>query len=191
MGERCHWLVVLALVAGCSKDLPDADYDGVPDAEDCAPDDPSIYPGAPDVDADGIDADCDGQDGAPPYVGTWEVIDLGAMYSTFQALVPGSALGEMVIDEEGIAVLDAESQLDPELAGFALTILLGFEGHASTTPEPGGVALYLDGELDAVVLQESTYADFGCRVVDDTMACEGTMKALDTTLLTSAVFERK
>lgn len=41
---------------------PDADGDGVPDAQDCAPDDPYAYPGADEVPYDGKDQDCDGED---------------------------------------------------------------------------------------------------------------------------------
>jgi hypothetical protein len=37
----------------------DSDGDGVPDSEDCAPDDASVYPGAEEVPYDGLDNDCD------------------------------------------------------------------------------------------------------------------------------------
>jgi hypothetical protein len=39
---------------------PDADGDGFPNSEDCAPGDPSIHPGADDDPTDDIDQDCDG-----------------------------------------------------------------------------------------------------------------------------------
>jgi hypothetical protein len=38
----------------------DTDLDGVPDSEDCAPEDPSVYPGAPEL-CNGLDENCDGQ----------------------------------------------------------------------------------------------------------------------------------
>jgi hypothetical protein len=43
---------------------PDADRDGTPDAQDCAPNDPAVHPGAVDKpDASSTDANCDGIDG--------------------------------------------------------------------------------------------------------------------------------
>jgi hypothetical protein len=38
----------------------DTDLDGVPDSEDCAPEDPSVYPGAWEL-CNGLDENCDGQ----------------------------------------------------------------------------------------------------------------------------------
>ena len=43
----------------CDPDI-DADCDGVPDDEDCAPDDARTYPGAPELPYDGVDNDCAG-----------------------------------------------------------------------------------------------------------------------------------
>ncbi len=43
---------------GCADD--DADCDGVPDAEDCDPEDPYTYPGADEIPYDGKDNDCAG-----------------------------------------------------------------------------------------------------------------------------------
>lgn len=60
-----HLLPLLALVAGCAYvsreeylGYWDADGDGWPLDEDCAPDDPEIYPFAPDPRGDGCDSDC-------------------------------------------------------------------------------------------------------------------------------------
>ena len=68
-------MITLLLALACAKDTPsdgvddtsdtsveegpDSDGDGVPDAQDCAPDDPEKYPGANEV-CDGLDNDCDG-----------------------------------------------------------------------------------------------------------------------------------
>ena len=52
------WIVILA---GCSQtdELHDWDHDGVPDSEDCAPQDPYAHPGAVEDCVDSIDNDCD------------------------------------------------------------------------------------------------------------------------------------
>ena len=68
-------MITLLLALACAKDTPsdgvddtsdtsveegpDSDGDGVPDAQDCAPDDPAKYPGAEEL-CDGLDSDCDG-----------------------------------------------------------------------------------------------------------------------------------
>lgn len=41
----------------------DLDEDGIPDHQDCAPNDPDIHPYARDYEGDGIDQNCDGVDG--------------------------------------------------------------------------------------------------------------------------------
>ena len=57
-------LLALCLVGCTGPDgPPDADGDGVPDEQDCAPDDRAIRPGAQDPYGDGVDQDCDGFDG--------------------------------------------------------------------------------------------------------------------------------
>ena len=68
MGEWPLVVVALALLAGCPSNIVpnpdptpapvvDTDGDGVPDADDCAPEDASVYPGAEDT-CDGVDTDC-------------------------------------------------------------------------------------------------------------------------------------
>jgi hypothetical protein len=174
-----RWFLLL-LVSGCAPD--DLDYDGVAGDADCAPEDPRIYPGAPDVPGDGIDSDCDGEDAPLPYIGEWRVTDLQAAYSTFSAILPGSTVGDLVIAPDGATTLTATADLDPDLVGAALPIALDFSGLASRTPEDGRVALYLNGTLDAFVLQESSFSDLLCGVEPNALSCDGTLKALDTTL---------
>jgi len=45
---------------GDDTSAPDLDGDGVPDSEDCDPEDPYTYPGANDIPYDGVDNDCAG-----------------------------------------------------------------------------------------------------------------------------------
>ncbi len=61
MPTRAWLLPVLVIaLAGCPRsDLFDFDGDGVPDIDDCDPEDPTIFPDAPDPWGDGIDQDCD------------------------------------------------------------------------------------------------------------------------------------
>ena len=66
-------LLTLVLVIGGCVGPPDLDGDGIPDAEDCAPDDPSIHPGAPDPWGDGVDTNCDGSDGVDADGDLWPV----------------------------------------------------------------------------------------------------------------------
>ncbi len=57
-------LLLVALLACPGPDGPlDTDGDGVPDSEDCAPEDPNVRPGFEDPYGDGVDRDCDGFDG--------------------------------------------------------------------------------------------------------------------------------
>ena len=56
-------LLALAFLLLPACAAPDADGDGTPDAEDCAPEDPAIHPGADEA-CDGLDTDCDGE--VPP-----------------------------------------------------------------------------------------------------------------------------
>jgi len=53
----------LLLLCGCLTSISDADGDGFPDYEDCAPTDPDSNPSAEDPWGDGVDSDCDGGDG--------------------------------------------------------------------------------------------------------------------------------
>ena len=71
----------------------DADGDGFPLDEDCAPDDPTIFPGAADVRGDGCDTDCgaesdlDGDD--------WpDVTDCGPQNDTFYPCSPFEEPGD-------------------------------------------------------------------------------------------------
>ena len=169
--------------------VPDADHDGAPDADDCAPDDPFVYPGAPDAPADGVDADCEGVDPDFPFVGEWSITLLNAEYSSFPVVVPGSAEGLLVVHEDGSATLDATATLDPAIAGLALGLDLAYTGYASSAPGEGGAALYLDGLIDAQFYEETSYVEYFCTTVEGTLRCEGTLKAIETTLLSWAEFE--
>jgi len=172
----------------------DADFDGVADADDCAPDDPEVYPGAYDAPGDGVDADCDGDDPAHGWVGEWEVVNVQALYSTYPILVPDTAEGTLVIDDDGDTELEATSQLDPDLVGssvpFDVFADLEHEGHAAPMARSDEVMLYLEGEVSAPGLEEVSYADILCVLVDDEMWCEGTLKALGGTLDTEVTLRR-
>ena len=62
--------LLLTACAGAERDkAPDADRDGTPDDEDCAPDDPAVYPGAAEACND-VDDDCDGEVDNDPVDGT-------------------------------------------------------------------------------------------------------------------------
>ena len=52
---------VALLLAGCpdTSSIFDFDGDGIPDTEDCGPEDATVYLGAPDPYGDGVDQDCD------------------------------------------------------------------------------------------------------------------------------------
>ena len=62
-------LLLTACTGSESDKAPDADGDGTPDAEDCAPDDPAIHPGAAETCND-VDNDCDGEVDNAPIDGT-------------------------------------------------------------------------------------------------------------------------
>jgi len=180
------WLLVLV---ACGRPDDDADYDGSPDEEDCDPADPTVYPGAPDAPADGVDADCDGTDPAQPFVGAWEVTSLNALYSTYDVIVPGSTEGRLVIADDGSTTLDATADLDPALAGIPISLVMTFDGHASSMAGEGGVAMFLEGLIDATIYEETSTIEFFCTTVDGVMSCEGTLKALETSVLSFANFE--
>ena len=56
-------LVLLLACRTCPGDtgLPDRDGDGIPDGEDCAPDDGGVGQTLPEICGDGVDNDCDGE----------------------------------------------------------------------------------------------------------------------------------
>lgn len=62
------WLLPLLFLAAACRADPDRDGDGVPNGQDCGPDDPATWPGAPES-CDGLDHDCDGEVWEPGAVG--------------------------------------------------------------------------------------------------------------------------
>ncbi len=124
------------------------------------------------------------------YVGQWEVVDFTAFNSTFEALVPGSTGGVLDISEDNSAALLAVGELDPAIAGFPLPVTMDYAGHASPVPGPGNVTWYFDGELDASVLVESSFAELDCAIaLDGLVDCTGTVNALASTMRAEATFE--
>jgi hypothetical protein len=173
-------------------DGDDTDFDGVPNGQDCNPDDADVYPGAYDAPGDGIDADCDGEDPAHDWVGEWQVVDMQALYTTYPILVPGTGEGTLVVDADGDAELDARAALDPSLTGVPFEVFadLTHSGHAAPQARVDQLMLYLDGEVEAPGLAEVSYADMLCTADADAMHCEGTLKALEITLDTDVWLER-
>jgi len=193
------WCVLLVACKSAPPPAPvgDADFDGVPDDEDCAPDDPSIYPGAYDAPGDGIDADCDDEDPPHPWLGEWEMVDASALYSTYPVLLPESGEGLLDIGADGQVSLDGQSSLDPTVTETPFPIPAGlvFSGHAAPQSRSDQLMLYLEGEVSVVLpgvieYYETSYADVLCTVDGDDMSCVGTLKALDATLDSSLRFER-
>ena len=200
-------IVWVAVAAGCTGgsseaseqwgttlpvDATDSDFDGVPDGSDCAPNDPSIYPGAYDAPGDGIDADCDRVDPPHAWRGTWEVVDVQAIYSTYAILLPGGSTSQLSIADDGEAIFEASALLDPALTGLSLDVFadIAHTGTAAPLARPDQLMLYLEGEVAIPGLLETSYADLLCTQEADTLDCAGTLKALDITLETYVTLGR-
>jgi hypothetical protein len=169
----------------------DADFDGVDDVDDCDPGDPNVYPGAYDEPGDGVDADCDGTDPQRGWEGTWEVVDLQAMYSSYPILVSGGSEGTMEIDDDGAATLNVQALLDPALIGAPIDVFatVAHVGHVAPLERADQLMVYVDGEVSVPTIPpEMSYADLLCTAEGDSMYCAGTLKALEITLDTEAWF---
>lgn len=183
--RKLHLLLAACALSACKR--ADDDFDGFRLDEDCDDADPFVYPGAADVPGDGIDSDCDGKDPEPDYLGTWVLTDFAASTFGIEFIVPGTSVGSFVVDPEMSATVDLSAALDPSIIGFELTISFAMQGPVSSLPEPNAMAFYAEGELYG----EIVHFDWECVAGDDeTLLCEGEVKALDSSLDAYALFGR-
>lgn len=179
-------LLLTGLLA-CGAGSPvDADHDGFTAGEDCDDADPFVHPGAPDAPGDGLDADCDGSDPVHGFVGTWDLVWISAMFSSFQLVDEGSETGGMTLGEDLEVDMQAGIGIDPDLVGYELDVPLEMQGWVSPLPGESLSVVRVEG----TVLAESSYVELECHADADTLDCAGVLKALDINLLTEASFVR-
>ena len=115
----------------------DTDHDGVPDAEDCAPDDPDVYPGAYEPAGDiWTDPACDG------YRGRASLADYAFMGEAAGDWVGNSLSSAGDIDGDGLddLLIAAGSSSEGASGAGKVHIVL-----SSSLPAPGGAPISLSG----------------------------------------------
>lgn len=171
----------------CEAGPPDEDGDGVPDADDCDPDDPDTYAGAEEQ-ADGIDNNCDGwtderapepgdlviaeimdnPGGVDDADGEWfEVVNVARVPLVLDGVEVSDHDGEVftlteagVLDADGLYVLAVSG--DPEANGGVVADYVWDRDDLHLENDADEIVLSLDGLLlDAVAYDGSFPEDEG------------------------------
>lgn len=179
-------LLPLLLLLGACAEAEDADHDGISPPDDCDDADPFVYPGAPDTPGDGVDSDC--LDGDPPYafLGEWELTGLTASYAGLYLFVEGTVTGELEAREDQTVDLQIAGSLNPDLLGGSYDITVVVAGTWSTIPGRDSFSLFAEGEN----FGEQMHVALDCQMEDDTLGCEGELKALEISLDAEATYIR-
>lgn len=182
--------MLLILLAACAPEpaddtgdtAADLDLDGVPDAQDCAPEDPEVHPGAAER-CNGVDDDCDAATpDAGARVGTQstatvqEAVDLAAPGALVE-LCPGTYVEVLTVtkdlviaggSETSLTVLDgggADAVVHVDEASLTLRALTvrGGAGHTEAGAVRGGGLYATDAQvtLEDVAFESNVAADGG------------------------------
>lgn len=135
---------------------PDADADGTPDAEDCAPDDPSAHPGAAEICGTAIDEDCDGTENACGLPASGSIT--GA-----DVVVGGRSAGDFAGYTFWIGDLDGDGQDD--LVSGAFTDDLAGSASGAVYVEPGPIVSSFNLGSSAASLSGGAPSDHAGRSV--------------------------